>query len=605
MAPNPPFPPGPAGAPPFGGPPNVGGPPAPVGGSPSAGSGRSRGRLVALVVGAALIIGAGVFGITRLGGGDSDAGGADSPEEAGMALLAALEDEDVLGMVDVLLPGERETMRAPMSEMIDELRRVEVLSDEASLTDLSGFDVEIDEESVDVEETNVDDIANVRVSGLIRVTVDGESIPLGDLVVDNLPDDTDMSELDTESPTEAFELPITVVSKDGRWYVSAFYTLAEQVRSGYSYERDLEIPDEGITPTGGDSPEDAFDAFLDATAGLDLEGVIASLNPNEFEALQRYAPLFLDSAQEELDDVDVDIRLEEASYDSSVDGDTASIAVTYLAGQIEAEGDTVSFAFEDGCITVDVPGEETFNSCELDEGPLDTDEIPPEAQEVVDTFTAVFDDYENPGIIMKRVDGTWYLSPMASGAEQALAVLRAIDRDEVEDAGRALVDIAEEVEDGDFELGPITGDDDISTADTVVIEDPDTTDPVTTDFVELPEDECYATDDTDAAVDCFAGLIASGELEETDVAAEMRFPQCGMADAYWHYTYWDMSDAEYVALVEQANACFLRLVDAGEIVEDEIPYDARRPECLEGRNRYLAADEDAAYEERFYDCLFG
>ena len=36
--------------------------------------------------------------------------------------------------------------------------------------------------------------------------------------------------------------------------------------------------------------------------------MIGALNPNEFEALQRYAPLFIDDAQRELADADVDVE---------------------------------------------------------------------------------------------------------------------------------------------------------------------------------------------------------------------------------------------------------------------------------------------------------
>ena len=67
------------------------------------------------------IVGAGVFAISQLTG-ESASGGAATPEEAGLAMLAAIEDEDVLGMIDVLLPGERETLRGPVTDLVDELR---------------------------------------------------------------------------------------------------------------------------------------------------------------------------------------------------------------------------------------------------------------------------------------------------------------------------------------------------------------------------------------------------------------------------------------------------------------------------------------------------
>ena len=39
-------------------------------------------------------------------------------------------------------------------------------------------------------------------------------------------------------------------------------------------------------------------AIFDAVDDLDLEALIAALNPNEAEALQRYAPMFIDEAQQ-------------------------------------------------------------------------------------------------------------------------------------------------------------------------------------------------------------------------------------------------------------------------------------------------------------------
>jgi hypothetical protein len=58
---------------------------------------RSSGVAVAATIGAVAVAGAAVFAFVRLAG-DGDAGGAATPEEAGLALLTAFENEDVLGM---------------------------------------------------------------------------------------------------------------------------------------------------------------------------------------------------------------------------------------------------------------------------------------------------------------------------------------------------------------------------------------------------------------------------------------------------------------------------------------------------------------------------
>ena len=60
------------------------------------------------------IVGAGTFAVARMAG-DDEAGGAATPEEAGLAFFEAIGNEDLLGMVDVMLPGERDALRGPLS----------------------------------------------------------------------------------------------------------------------------------------------------------------------------------------------------------------------------------------------------------------------------------------------------------------------------------------------------------------------------------------------------------------------------------------------------------------------------------------------------------
>ncbi len=143
---------------------------------PSAPPGRSTGRRVAAVVGVAALLAAGTFAVVKVVGNDS-AGGASSPEEVGLELVESLDGADVLGVIDLLLPGERETMREPMIEMFDNLRRVGVLADEASLSGIGGLELEFTDVQVASEPTNVDDIANVQVSGSVTASIDGSKVP--------------------------------------------------------------------------------------------------------------------------------------------------------------------------------------------------------------------------------------------------------------------------------------------------------------------------------------------------------------------------------------------------------------------------------------------
>ena len=44
-------------------------------------------------------------------------------------------------------------------------------------------------------------------------------------------EDVDLGELDTTESGLDFVFPMTAVEKDGRWYLSAFYTIAEKARA--------------------------------------------------------------------------------------------------------------------------------------------------------------------------------------------------------------------------------------------------------------------------------------------------------------------------------------------------------------------------------------
>ena len=150
---------------------------------------------------------AGVFAVRGMS--DGAEGGAATPDELGAALMTAFENEDALGAVDVLLPGERDLLRQPMIDLVAQLARLEVLAPEADLGKIEGFDVVLENEAVVVESTNVPDIANLTMTADAAVTVDGSVFPIGDLVTDNMdPADVEDMRSTTETTDEPFDLEI-------------------------------------------------------------------------------------------------------------------------------------------------------------------------------------------------------------------------------------------------------------------------------------------------------------------------------------------------------------------------------------------------------------
>jgi hypothetical protein len=191
-------------------------------------------------------------------------------------------------------------------------------------------------------------------------------------------------------------------------------------------------------------------------------------------------------------------------------------------------------------------------ACTL-EGSAATDVFGADTEAVADLMAmieAAMADYENPGVIVQQVDGTWYLSPMATGAEQALAFLRALDREEVESIGGEIAelfgDVMDDVSTGGLEVpteilegtgaepsegaGPTTVPE--PTTPGVTIDEEGASAPTSSPAGSLPDssagDECYAAQTAVDATACFEALIATGELAPSAVPIYLRAPQCGL-----------------------------------------------------------------------------
>jgi Protein of unknown function (DUF2510) len=394
--------------------------------------GGSTGKVLGGVAAAVLVVVAGFFAYTQLAGAD---GGADSPEAAVDDLMAAVSDEDLVGVAETVLPGERRTYLDPTIEGLGHLQRWGVLADDLDTSDVAGVDFQIDDLDLRTEQV-ADDVVNVYASGSMTAAVDGASLPYGDVIGTRMTEDP--SELDEPAETSQFEdVMITTVNEDGRWYVSAMFTVGEHARA----ETGEPLPT-GIDPIGASTPEAAVDGLIDAATEFDIAGVIARLNPDEAQALQRYAPLFVDDAQAELDEqlaeepVTIDIELEK---DITERDGIAIVTFTSFSLHAEADGEVVDMAFDGECTTVTIEGE-TEEVCADDSGGATFDFSDTPAGDL----TAIFDDMEEVGLVVAQHDGEWYVSPIRSYSEVILSVMRAIDADEFNQ-------IVDSLEDGSLE----------------------------------------------------------------------------------------------------------------------------------------------------------
>jgi hypothetical protein len=227
------------------------------------------------------------------------------------------------------------------------------------------------------------------------------------------------------------------------------------------------------------------------------------------------------------------------------------------------------------------------------------------------------DDIEPTGIEMRQHGGEWFVSPTATYTEAMLNVLRALTRTELDDIiekGRAASEVFfDELFGGlygtDYGDGSsmCAADDEscgfteyssgeLSFDDSFVVDEGSAAAPV--DYT-----ECYNQLDPAAATECFNRYVANGDIDQSYLPVELRFPECGY-QGNWGGQAQSLPDADFIAAAEAARPCFLDLVDQGLIEDWQLPNEITHLECFEGRNWYNTFD-DPAYDERYYACLEG
>lgn len=554
---------------------------------------RSRGKVVGGLIAVVALLGAGGFAITKIVSGND--GGAENPTEVGTRLMDSLAAEDALGVVDLLLPGERDMMRQPLIDIVDNLKRLKVADSTASLDKVGGLDISFEDVQVEPDETNVDDVTDIRITATGTASVDGDAVPIGDLLIDEA-FGGDRPDLGSEPETSAIDWNLATVKHDGRWYLSAFYSIAENSRQDGD-----EIPETGVVALGSDTPDGAVQAVFDAVNDLDLEALIATLNPNEAEALQRYAPLFIDDGQNELDALDLKIAFSDVKFSVSGSGDRRTVGIDGFKLKAGPSDNELTVEAKGGCMVI-TDGDTTTDTCEGGStydsavtalGLEDNEDV----KALIKTVRDAFADMRPVGITVQKIDGKWFVSPVGTIADILLAELSALGPSELTD----IIDASKKVADSLFTGGGIY---DAGSGTTIGGDGAYGDDGASGDTTNTPTsalDACFAEMEYSAYSACIAAGIDDGSIDPTFVAAYFRFAECGVGEAYWNGDVYSMDDATFTTFATGAAPCFQKYIADGTISEFELPYELSRPECLEGRNWYNVTDQD--YIDRVFECV--
>ena len=401
---------------------------------------KAQRALMSVAAVCALVAGASVVS-SRLG-----TSGAATPKEAGEKLVAAMENGDVLGIIDVLHPAEREALREPFMQGMKQLKRLGITDGNVSAnTKLFSFKVEnLVIETKDVAE----DVSDVFVSGKVISSVNQE-LKLGPafqgvpgweevVTVDDLMEKVSPG-LDVTDSTDLNDAMFAAVKYEGRWYASLGYTVAENIR----IQVGAELPAEGLIPQGGSTPEEAVRIYMKAVEALDVKELITGLYPGEFSALQRYAPMFVDDASTGLGSLTQDqefswavsvLELEELSNS----GSTASLRVKKIGLDVKSSSGnaTVILTHEgtDVKVTIRLDGEEeSFSLKEVLAEQRGTAAVPEQEKLMLEWMLSV---------TVREWNGAWYVAPLSTLTGYMLNSADQLNQADIQKALEGLADLS-------------------------------------------------------------------------------------------------------------------------------------------------------------------
>ena len=385
----------------------------------------------------ALVLATGAFLVV----GRQEQSGAASPTEVGEKLVKAIEESDILGVIDIMEPGERDLLKEIFLDGATELDRLGIIK-KSSQSQSKLFQYQI--QNLQLQEQYIsDDICNVTISGTVSGSLNGQT-ELGDVfrdssTFDNIQTIQDLVyELTNNSSTSVQqnfdELTFTTIKHDGRWYASIGFTLAEQIR----LESGKSLNATGLTLSGKETPEEAVNSLFRAIEVIDLRGVLQELDPREFAPAQRYADLFVPSLQrnlleeDSLGGLDWDITnittevIEKSSSTAQVRIKELSIQITqqdyWDEDEITTEID-ISHRGDDVRLSIRIDGEsEIYQLKDFIDDEINKSTNDSNYEKFLDAFLSV--------TVNKR-DGKWFVSPISSISKTIIGISQFLNQDDL------------------------------------------------------------------------------------------------------------------------------------------------------------------------------
>lgn len=351
--------------------------------------------------------------------GSSTSGGA-TPTAAVARFFDALAEEDAIGVLETVAPAERRLLVDPLQAITKELSRLRILGPNASLADVNGLELEFFGLGFKEEELTPGITAVVVEEGRVRSRFDPRGGLLGTFV-------TKLMEADSLRAGQAAlnfadeDVTVATVKDGAEWYVSIGYTVAENVRR----ESGSVLPrfGQGVA-VGAPTPEKAVEELLRAAAGLEMSRLLQLAPPGEAAALHDYAQLFITelgvAAHEARGFFTAEVTDVDLSSKETAPG-VATVEVERIGFNYEIPDFGLRIEYDGECTVLRFEGERPERICEGGAGPAMPFYLPFEEFPKADV-----------GFVVVEERGEWFVSPIRTLLQGALAYLKATDLGELD-----------------------------------------------------------------------------------------------------------------------------------------------------------------------------
>jgi hypothetical protein len=249
---------------------------------------RRHGRLIGSTVAVVLLAGGGVASYVAFAGSDS---GTDSPKGAVQKVITDLEHADLVGFVDDLAPGERTALAAPIRDDVGSLKRLGVLSGSADPSAVSGFSFKANDFVYADKTIRINDhVQLVQITGgSVDVSADAAKLPLTKRILQFAGGSASATHEHHTIAADGKPVRIAAQQVGGKWYASLFYTAADQAAGGHSPKASDAVPAKGAA-----NARAAVQNLVRAALNGDLRAALELVSPAELGAVHDYGGLILD-----------------------------------------------------------------------------------------------------------------------------------------------------------------------------------------------------------------------------------------------------------------------------------------------------------------------